>query len=56
MKYLGYTLCICTECDIIDRQCTIYAGGDANMETKDQVRELRNNTGMNRKEFCEYFG
>ena len=31
-------------------------GGDANMETKDQVRELRNSTGMNRKEFCEYFG
>ncbi len=26
------------------------------METKDQVRELRNSTGMNRKEFCEYFG
>lgn len=26
------------------------------MEIKDQVRELRNSTGMNRKEFCEYFG
>lgn len=26
------------------------------MEIKDQVRKLRECTGMNRKEFCEYFG
>lgn len=26
------------------------------MEIKDQVIELRKSTGMNRKEFCEYFG
>lgn len=26
------------------------------MEVKDQVRRLREGTGMNRKEFCEYFG
>ena len=26
------------------------------MEIKDQVRKLRESTGMNRKEFCEYFG
>ena len=25
------------------------------METKDEVRALRESTGMNRKEFCEYF-
>lgn len=25
------------------------------MELKDQVRALRESTGMNRKEFCEYF-
>lgn len=25
------------------------------METKDEVRVLRESTGMNRKEFCEYF-
>lgn len=26
------------------------------MEIKDQVRALRESTGMNRKEFCAYFG
>ena len=26
------------------------------MEIKDQVRTLRESTGMNRKEFCTYFG
>lgn len=26
------------------------------MEIKDQVRSLRESTGMNRKEFCAYFG
>lgn len=26
------------------------------MEIKDQVRTLRESTGMNRREFCEYFG
>lgn len=26
------------------------------MEIKDQVRSLRESTGMNRKEFCSYFG
>ena len=26
------------------------------MEVKDQVIALRESTGMNRKEFCEYFG
>ena len=26
------------------------------MEVKDKVRTLRESTGMNRKEFCEYFG
>ena len=25
------------------------------METKDEVKVLRESTGMNRKEFCEYF-
>lgn len=27
-----------------------------NMEIKDRIKELRESTGMNRKEFCEYFG
>ena len=26
------------------------------MEMRDKIKELRENTGMNRKEFCEYFG
>ena len=26
------------------------------MEIKDQMKEMRESTGMNRKEFCEYFG
>ena len=26
------------------------------MEIKDKVKELRESTGMNRKEFCDYFG
>lgn len=25
------------------------------METKDELKQLRESTGMNRKEFCEYF-
>ncbi len=25
------------------------------MEIKDEIKELRENTGMNRKEFCEIF-
>ena len=26
------------------------------MEIKDEIKELRESTGMNRKEFCEHFG
>ena len=26
------------------------------MEMRDKIKELRESTGMNRKEFCEYFG
>lgn len=26
------------------------------MEIKDEIKILRESTGMNRKEFCEYFG
>lgn len=25
------------------------------MEAREELRKLRENTGMNRKEFCEYF-
>ena len=31
-------------------------GDGINMEIKDEIKELRESTGMNRKEFCEYFG
>ena len=30
--------------------------GREDMEIKDKMKELRESTGMNRKEFCEYFG
>lgn len=30
--------------------------GGKDMEIKDRMKELRESTGMNRKEFCEYFG
>ena len=30
-------------------------GDGINMEIKDEIKELRESTGMNRKEFCEYF-
>ena len=33
----------------------IYGGG-INMEMRDKIKELRESTGMNRKEFWEYFG
>ena len=29
--------------------------GREDMEIKDKMKELRESTGMNRKEFCEYF-
>ena len=31
-------------------------GSGINMEMRDKIKELRESTGMNRKEFCEYFG
>lgn len=30
--------------------------GGKHMEIKDEIKILRESTGMNRKEFCEYFG
>lgn len=36
-------------------QCVNKKGGEK-MEIKDKIIELRESTGMNRKEFCEYFG
>ena len=41
-SYEIYTMCI--------------LGDGINMEIKDEIKELRESTGMNRKEFCEYFG
>ena len=39
--YNGYTMC---------------KKNGEDMEIKDKMKELRESTGMNRKEFCEYFG
>ena len=36
-------------------QCVKFEGRET-METKNEIKELRESTGMNRKEFCEYFG
>ena len=38
----------------IHTQCVNKKG--EKMEIKDKIKELRESTGMNRKEFCEYFG
>ena len=38
----------------IHTQCVNEKG--EKMEIKDKIKELRESTGMNRKEFCEYFG
>lgn len=35
---------------------TMCKRGGEKMEIKDKIKELRESTGMNRKEFCEYFG
>lgn len=34
--------------------CVLY-NGDDEMDCKTKIKELRELTGMNRKEFCEYF-
>ena len=34
---------------------TMCKWGGEKMEIKDKIKELRESTGMNRKEFCEYF-
>ena len=39
---------------IVNTQCVNQSGED--MEIKDKMKELRESTGMNRKEFCVYFG
>ena len=38
----------------IHTQCVKEKRGEK-MEIKDKIKELRESTGMNRKEFCEYF-
>ena len=50
LKYCTYRK-ICYD---IYTMCTF--GDGINMEIKDEIKELRESTGMNRKEFCEYFG
>lgn len=40
---------------MIITQCVDRHAGGMIMECKDKIKELRECTGMNRKEFCEYF-
>lgn len=51
-KFYNYTLCTCRKDAIIITQCVIR--GEI-MECSKKIKELRESTGMNRKEFCEYF-
>ncbi len=39
---------------MIITQCVM--NGGTMMEAKDKIKELRESTGMNRREFCDYFG
>ena len=52
---INYTLCIGWIGVIIITQCVIYEGGHVIMDSSKKIKELRERTGMNRKEFCEYF-
>lgn len=39
----------------INKRIAYYKGSDS-MELKDELRKIRKEVGMNRKEFAEYFG
>ena len=50
-------LCIYLRCAIVNTQCVfiMIIKKRPKMYFKDKIVELRESTGMNRKEFCEYF-
>lgn len=50
-----YTLRICLVYAIIIMQRVFYFMGVNEMDCKTKIKELRESTGMNRKEFCKYF-
>ena len=53
-KILKYTLCINENGVIIDTQRVTMKEGNI-MNCSKKIKELRESTGMNRREFCEYF-
>ena len=50
-----YTLRICLAYAIINTQRVFLLYGVKEMDCKTKIKELRESTGMNRKEFCKYF-
>lgn len=50
-----YTLRICLAYAIINTQRVFLLYGVSEMDCKTKIKELRESTGMNRKEFCKYF-
>ena len=50
-----YTLRICLAYAIINTQRVFLHYGVKEMDCKTKIKELRESTGMNRKEFCKYF-
>lgn len=50
-----YTLRICLAYAIINTQRVFLLYGVKEMDCKTRIKELRESTGMNRKEFCKYF-
>ena len=52
---LFYTLRICLAYAIINTQRVFLLYGVNEMDCKTKIKELRESTGMNRKEFCKYF-
>ena len=50
-----YTLRICLAYAIINTQRVFLLYGVNEMDCKAKIKELRESTGMNRKEFCKYF-
>ena len=50
-----YTLRICLAYAIINTQRVFLFYGVNEMDCKTKIKELRESTGMNRKEFCKYF-
>ena len=42
-------------CVIMNTQCVLLVYGDSEMDSGSRMRKLRESTGMNRKEFCQFF-